>query len=102
MKKRSRIAAGLFLLLSPFVTSCALSEDNTAMGRAAPDELSAAQASKASMAAAITCYDFSSFAGAFVVGSVINTADAIISFHQFQWSNGMWTANGGASVVASN
>jgi hypothetical protein len=49
-----------------------------------------------------TCYNFSSFAGSFGVGDVVNTADATISFHQFQWDNGMWTAGGVASVVASS
>jgi hypothetical protein len=48
-----------------------------------------------------TCYNFSSFAGSFAVGDVVAAAGATISFIPFQWSNGMWTAGGIASVVAS-
>lgn len=48
-----------------------------------------------------TCYNFSSFAGSFAVGDVVAAAGATISFTQFQWSNGMWTAGGTASVVTS-
>jgi len=49
-----------------------------------------------------TCYNFSSFAGSFAVGDVVAAADATISFIPFHWSNGMWTAGGTASVVASS
>lgn len=48
-----------------------------------------------------TCYNFSSFAGSFAVGDVVAATGATISFTQFQFSNGMWTAGGNASVVAS-
>ena len=48
-----------------------------------------------------TCYNFSSFAGSFMVGDVVAATGATINFQQFQWSNGMWTAGGVASVVAS-
>jgi hypothetical protein len=52
-------------------------------------------------AAVSTCYNFSSFAGSFAVGDVVAAAGATISFIPFQWSSGMWTAGGMASVVTS-
>ena len=51
--------------------------------------------------AVTTCYNFSSFAGTFAVGDVVMPAGATINFQQFQWANGMWTAGGSASVVAT-
>lgn len=58
--------------------------------------------SAAAVAVPSTCYNFSSFAGSFAVGDVVPAAAATIDFLPFQWSNGMWTNGGIASVVASN
>ncbi|HEX3480798.1 MAG TPA: hypothetical protein VHT91_37530 [Kofleriaceae bacterium] len=51
--------------------------------------------------AVTTCYNFSSFAGTFGVGDAVMAADATVNFQQFQWSSGIWTAGGIASVVTS-
>jgi hypothetical protein len=48
-----------------------------------------------------TCYNFSSLTGSFMVGDVVAATGATINLQQFQWSNGMWTAGGVATVFAS-
>ena len=59
-------------------------------------------ATAAHESAVSTCYNFSSFAGTFMVGDVVAATGATINFQQFQWSNGMWTAGGFGQVVASS
>jgi hypothetical protein len=90
------------------LTSIAPSDDDSlALHERTPGEIATpgavgAVSPPASTAFVAIWYDFSSFAGIFAVGDVINLADAVITFHQFQWVNFVWTANGSAEVVASN
>jgi hypothetical protein len=56
----------------------------------------------AAVAVPTTCYNFSALAGTFTVGDVVVAAAATLDFFPFQWSNGIWTAGGMASVVTSS
>lgn len=86
MRTNSLLGALTLNLALPFVAACT-------------DPIQPTTASHES--AVTTCYNFSSFAGTFAVGDVVAATGATINFQQFQWSNGMWTAGGSASVVAS-
>jgi hypothetical protein len=52
----------------------------------------------------MTTYRFSALpnGSSYVVGNVVNSADATIEFTKFQWDNGQWTADGIATVVTSS
>lgn len=63
-----------------------------------PDQLSAVSA----VVVPTMCYNFSALAGTFMVGDVVTAAAATLTFNPFQWSNGMWTSGGMASVVTSS
>ncbi len=54
--------------------------------------------------AATTCFDFSSMVVGtqYFWGDTINTPTATVEMKKFQWSNGTWTANGVATIVASS
>ena len=91
MRINSSLGTALLSIALSLVTACTDPVDSTTIGE-----------SRATIAAALTCYDFSSFAGSFVVGDVVAAANATITLHRFQWDNGIWTAGGVASVVASS
>ncbi|MDD9965942.1 MAG: hypothetical protein OXR73_06965 [Myxococcales bacterium] len=61
-------------------------------------------AASAAPVSAQVCYDFEDLpvGTSYEVGDVVTTPDTTTTLNQFQWSNGLWTDEGVATVVPSN